>query len=144
MMIDDRRGQIALEYMLIFAVSLILLIVFTLPLTELTVQNTVDVSDTLDIKSDLSKVAQGIKTVYGQGQGSKQSVNVFSSKAFTLNIANNYISATIKLKDGSTKNIKIDCKSNLGKSTIPIAKGENKILIEWPVGSENMGVYKLN
>ena len=139
MMIDDRRGQIALEYMLIFAVSLILLIVFTLPLTELTVQNTVDVSDT-----DLSKVAQGIKTVYGQGQGSKQSVNVFSSKAFTLNIANNYISATIKLKDGSTKNIKIDCKSNLGKSTIPIAKGENKILIEWPVGSENMGVYKLN
>ena len=30
----------------------------------------------LKIKSDLSKIALAIKTVYGEGQGSKQSVNI--------------------------------------------------------------------
>ena len=72
MVIKDEAGQVALEYMLIFAVSLILLIVFTLPLADLTISNTLDVSDTLDVKSDLSEIADAVKQVYGQGQGSRK------------------------------------------------------------------------
>lgn len=124
----DNRGQIALEYMLIFAVSLILLIAFTLPLAELSIQNTLDVSDTMDIKADMSKLSQAIKTVYGQGQGSKQTVNINSPKAITLNIADNYLSTTVKLKGGSAKNIRVSYNSNLGKTTLPIKRVKTRSL----------------
>ena len=46
-MIKDDVGQISLEYMLIFTISLIILIVFTLPLAELTIKDTFDISDSV-------------------------------------------------------------------------------------------------
>ncbi len=137
----DNGGQVALEYLLIFTISLILLIVFTLPLSELTVKNTLDVSDTLDVKSDLSKIAQAVKKVYGQGQGSRQTVDITSSKDIQVNVANNCVSSTLKLKDGSSKVEKIYFKSTLPKSTLCISKGENSIVIDWPIDSESMQIY---
>ena len=137
----DNGGQVALEYLLIFTISLILLIVFTLPLSELTVKNTLDVSDTLDVKSDLSKIAHAIKKVYGQGQGSRQTVDIVSSKDIQVNVANNCVSSTLKLKDGSSKVEKIYFKSTLPKSTLYISKGENSIVIDWPIDSESMQIY---
>lgn len=137
----DNSGQVALEYILIFTVFLILLIVFTLPLSELAVKNTLDVSDTLDAKSDLSKIAQAVKEVYGQGQGSRQTVEIASSKDVKVNVANNYVSCTLKLKDGSSKVEKIYFKSTLQKSTLYISKDENSIVIDWPIDSENMQIY---
>lgn len=140
-MMRDNRGQVSLEYILIFTVSLILLVVFTLPLTHVAIENTMDVSDTLDVKSDLSKIAQAIEKVYGQGQGSKQSVHIDSSKDRKINIENNYISSNLKLADSSNKVEKIYFESTLPKSSIYISKGENKIIVEWPVNSENMKIY---
>ena len=140
-MIKDSNGQVALEYMLIFAVSLILLIVFTLPLADLTVKDTLDVSDTLEVKSDLSRIALVIKEVYGQGQGSRQSVDIDSQRDFKVNVAGNYISASLKLKDGSSKTEKVYFKSSLEKSGFYIEKGSNHVVVQWPEGSENMEIY---
>lgn len=137
----DNKGQVSLEYILIFTVSLILLIVFTMPLTHVAIENTMDVSDTLEVKSDLSKIANAIEKVYGQGQGSKQSVHIDSSKDMKINIENNYISSNLKLADSSNKVEKIYFESTLPKSSIYISKGENKIIVEWPVNSENMKIY---
>ena len=138
----DNSGQISLEYLLIFAISLILLIVFTLPLADMTVQDTMDVSDTMNVKSDLSKISQAVKEVYGQGQGSKQSVVITSQKDITINVADNYVSSNLKLNDGSNKNEKIYFDSTLEKSNLYIKKGTNSIVVEWPQGSENMQIYK--
>lgn len=139
-MVDD-RGQVSLEYMLIFAISLILLAVFTLPLTERTIENTLDVSDTLDVKSDLSKISLAVKEVYGQGQGSKQTIHIVSSKDLQVNVADNYISCTLKLNDGQTKTEKMYFKSTLEKSSIYLKKGENSIVVEWPENCENMQIF---
>lgn len=141
MMVRDNAGQVSLEYLLIFAISLILLIVFTLPLTHVAVEDTLDVSDTLEVKSDLSKIAQAIKEVYGQGQGSKHTVNVVASKNLKVNVAGNYISCSLKLKDGSNKLERIYFTSTLKKSSIYLAKGENSIVVEWPESSENMQIH---
>ncbi|MBE6502249.1 MAG: class III signal peptide-containing protein [Methanobrevibacter thaueri] len=138
---NDSKGQVALEYLLIFAVSLILLVIFTLPLTELTIQNTLDVSDTLNAKSDLSKLSQAIEEVYGQGQGSRQTVNVVLSKNCKVNVESNYISCNLKLHDGKSKSEKIYFKSTLEKSALYLKKGENSIVIEWPENSENMQIF---
>ena len=140
MMVDD-RGQVSLEYMLIFAISLILLAVFTLPLTERTIENTLDVSDTLDVKSDLSKMSLAVKEVYGQGQGSKQTIHIVSSKDLQVDVADNYISCTLKLNDGQSKTEKMYFKSTLEKSSIYLKKGENSIVVEWPENCENMQIF---
>jgi uncharacterized protein (UPF0333 family) len=137
----DNKGQTSLEYLLIVSVSLILLIVFTIPLTHVAVENTLDVSDALEVKSDLSKIAQAVEKVYGQGQGSKQSVKIDSSKDMKISISSNYISSNLKLKDSSSKVEKIYFKSTLQKSNLYVSKGENTIIVEWPINSEYMKIY---
>lgn len=73
-MMKENNGQVSLEYLLIFAVSIILLIAFTLPLAEISIENTMDVSNSLNVKSELSKLSNAISLVYSEGQGSKQTV----------------------------------------------------------------------
>lgn len=141
-MMRDNRGQVSLEYLLIFAISMILLIAFTLPLTDFTIQTTLDVSDSLDMKSDLSKLSQAIQTVYGQGQGSRQIVNIISQNPSKIDVTDSHVSYNLKLKDGSRKLVKVTSKSNLAKTTIPISEGTNTIVVEWPVGSETMNIHK--
>jgi len=138
----DSNGQVSLEYMLIFAVSLILLIAFTLPMTDMTIRNTLDVSDSLDVKSDLSKLSNAIESVYGQGQGSKQSVNIISKDSHRIDVSDSHVSCRLKLNDGASKLVNVDCNSNLKRTSIPIGKGTNTIIVEWPVGSENMKIYE--
>lgn len=50
------------------------------------------------------------------------------------------LSCNLKLKDGSSKFIKVSSKSNLKSSSINLKKGENNVVVQWPVGSENMVV----
>ena len=141
-MMMDNRGQVSLEYLLIFAISMILMIAFTLPLTDFTIQTTLDVSDSIDMKSDLSKLSQAIQTVYGQGQGSRQIVNIISQAPSKIDVTDSHVSCNLKLKDGSRKLVKVTSKSNLAKTTIPISEGTNTIVVEWPVGSETMNIHK--
>lgn len=140
-MMKEDRGQVALEYIMIFAISLILLIAFTLPLAEKSVENTLEISDSLDTKSNLAKIAQEVMQVYGEGQGSKQSVDVISKQTMKVNIDEGHVSSNLKLKDGTSKLIEVDCSSNIPKSSIYLSEGQNTVVVEWPVGSENMNIY---
>jgi len=138
----ESSGQVSLEYLLIFSVSLIIVIAFTLPLLQQSLDNTFDVSDSVKTKSDLSKLAYAIKQVYGQGQGSKQTVKLDINLPLKINIANNYISSKIKLKNGDNKVIKINVKSKLKTTNFNLNKGIHIFVIEWPIGDENMIIYQ--
>lgn len=140
-MMEDEIGQVALEYILIFAISLILLIVFTLPLAENSIENTLDVSDAMEAKSNMAKISQAVMQVYGEGQGSRHTVNVISKKPIEVIIDEKQISSNIMLNDGTNKLIKMNCRSNLAKSSIHLSKGENTVVAEWQVGSEKMEIY---
>lgn len=139
-MMKDNRGQVSLEYLLIFTISLIILIAFTMPLVNKSMETTLDVSDSLKIKSDLSKIASAINTVYGEGQGSKQTVNVYATHSVKVNVESNYLYCNLKLKDKSNKYIKVPCKSNLKSCSLTLKKGKNSVVVEWPSGGENMFV----
>lgn len=138
----DDRAQISLEYLLIFAISLIILMVFTLPLAEESIKDTIDVSDSLNAKYAISKIAQAIREVYGEGQGSKRAVEFDSDKRIGVSVSQSHISCSLKLKGNSNKYITESFKSTLKKNSITIAKGRNVIIVEWPVGSGNMLIYK--
>ncbi len=140
MMLDD-RGQVSLEYILIFAVSLIILIAFTMPFLNETMSDTFDVSDSLKTKVDLSKIADAIKQVYGEGEGSKQTVSINVYKPVKIDVSNNQISSKIKLNNNQYKVEKINVHSKLKTGTFKLNKGKNSLVVEWPVGNENMILY---
>ena len=137
----DNKGQVSFEYLLIFAISLIILIVFTLPLMQYSVENTLDVSDSIEVKADLEKISSAIKQVYGQGQGARQPVTLNVNKAIKININSNYVSSNLKLKDSSNKNIRVDCRSNFKSTSLSLKKGVNTVVVEWPSGSDKMIIY---
>ena len=139
-MLRENRGQVSLEFLLIFAISLIILIVFTLPLAESGIENTLDIYDSLKVKSDMSKISSAISKVFAEGQGSKSTVVVFSDENIGINIERNSLSHDLKLNDGKSKVIISSHKSNLESSTINFNKGKNVIVVEWPIGSENMRI----
>lgn len=138
----DSRGQVSLEYLLIFTVSLLILIVFTMPLLEQTMDNTFDISDSIKMKSDLSKLAQAISRVYGEGQGSKQTVYLDIKKPVKIKIGSSYVSSKIKLKNNQQKEIKINVNSKLKSTSFKLSKGEEIFIIEWPENSQNMIIYQ--
>ncbi len=138
----DSKGQISLEYLMIFAVSLILLIAFTLPLSEIAIQDTLDVSNSLNAKSELSKLSNAINQVYSEGHGSKQTLYLDMDNSLTVKIANSYLSASVRLHDGSYKQLKIYYNSNLDSGSLFLDKGMNRIIVEWPINEENMQLYK--
>lgn len=137
----DNRGQVSLEYLLIFAVSLIILIAFTMPFLNETMSNSFDVSDSLKTKADLSKIAEAIKEVYGEGEGSKHTVTVDVYKPVKIDVSNNQISSKIKLNNNQYKVEKINVHSKLKTGTFKLNKGKNSFVVEWPVGNENMILY---
>lgn len=140
-MIKEDSGQISLEYILIFTISLIVLMLFTLPLAEESIENTMDVSDSLNAKYEISKISHAIKEVYGEGQGAMHSITVDSNKKIKITITDNYVYCNLKLKSNSNKPIKEYANSKIKKTSITLNKGENTLIVEWPIGSENMIIY---
>ena len=141
-MIKEDKGQVSLEYLLIFAVSIILLIAFTLPLAEIGLEKTLDVSNTMNAKGELSKLSNAVSQVYGEGQGSKQTIYMDLDKSINVKITNSYLSASYMMKDSKTKEFKLYHNSNLNSGSLFLDKGENKIIVEWPINSEHMIIYK--
>lgn len=141
-MIDENKGQVSLEYLLIFSISLIIVIAFTLPLLHESLDNAFDVSNSLKTKADLSKVVNAIKQVYGEGQGSRKTVSMDVDVPVKINVANNHASATIKLKNNQNKVIKTSVKSNLKTDSFYLKKGSHNFVIEWPINEENMIMYQ--
>lgn len=143
MMLGEKKGQVSLEYMLIFSISLIILVAFTIPLLNQTMSDTFDVSDSLQAKSDLSKIAHAVQQVYGEGEGAKQRIDIDSSKAVKIDVSANQISSKVKLNSNQYKVIKISVKSNLKTTTFKLDKGKNSFVVEWPVGNNNMILYSI-
>ena len=141
-MIKEDKGQVSLEYLLIFAVSIILLIAFTLPLAQFGMEKTLDVSNSMNAKGELSKLSNAISQVYSEGQGSKQTVYLDLDKSINVKITNSYLSAPYMMKDGKSKELKLNHNSNLNSGSLFLDEGENKIIVEWPVDSGQMSVYK--
>lgn len=141
-MMKEERAQVSLEYLLIFSISLIILIAFTMPLLKQSMDNTFDVSDALKSKSDLSKIAHAISQVYGEGQGSRQTVTIETTSPVKIDTASNHITSTIKLKNGDNKVEKINVKSKLKTNTFKLNRGVHTFVVEWPVGSETMAIYQ--
>lgn len=141
-MFKENYGQISVEYLFIFAIALIILTIFTLPLANLAIEKTTDVSDSINVKSQLYKIASGINQVYSEGQGAKQVINLELDKRVNVNIYKNHLSAKVVFGDKSSKLIKADHECEVISGILSLDKGKNTVVIEWPTGSKNIIIYK--
>lgn len=141
-MIKDKKGQLSLEFILIFAISLIILTIFTIPLSEIAIGNTLEIADIANTKSDVTKIANGISEVYSQGQGSKKTIHIDSNRNYILKISPKSISTTLTLENGDTKTIKSSHNYNNINTNINIEKGKNKIIINWKENLDYLTVQK--
>ncbi len=141
-MFKENNGQISVEYLFIFAIALIILTIFTLPLANVAIEKTTDVSDAINVKSQLYKIASGINQVYSEGQGAKQTVNLELDQSVNVNIYKKHISATVKFNDKSSKLIRVNHDSDVSSGVLKLDKGKNTVVIEWPVGSEKIFISK--
>lgn len=141
-MFNENNGQISVEYLFIFAIALIILTIFTLPLANLAIEKTTDVSDAINVKSQLYKIASGINQVYSEGQGAKQTINLEINQNVNVNIYKKHLSANVKFNDKSSKLIRINHDSDIISGILNLDKGKNTVVIEWPTGSEKIFISK--
>lgn len=138
----DEQGQLSLELILIFAISIIVLTIFTLPLSELAIGNTLEVSEVINTKSNLYEIANGINEVYSQGQGAKKTITINSDNSYLIKISPNSLTTTLTLENGDKKNLKVNHEYNNLNLIINIEKGKNRIIINWDENSDYLTVKK--
>lgn len=107
----DNQGQITLEYLLIFFISIIILSTISLPLISDAIDNSQDITTAVEVKNTLSSVSNNINYIYYTGYGSKRIIAVHIPKNMQLNYQyknnNHFIYTSIKLSDNTSKIIEI-------------------------------------
>jgi uncharacterized protein (UPF0333 family) len=108
----DIKGQIALEYLLIFFVLIVILSVISIPLLISSLETTTDVTNAIETKSFLSEVQKNIKIIFSLDVGSKRTLSIYVPRDLRLyynyDFGKHYLSTTLTLSDNTKKTIKIE------------------------------------
>lgn len=146
-LVDEIKGQLSLEYLFIFILSIMLIISLILPLIGTEFDYTSDVTNSYQIKAELSQLANGINYVYATGSGSKRTIFLNMPEDIKLNIYSQknkgFIQAEIILSDNNTKEIIVETKKTNINSNLFLNKGFNKVVIQWSDNSSNIDIYRI-
>jgi hypothetical protein len=146
----NERGQLSLEFLLVSLVSILLLISFSLPLTGIAVDSTIDSADSMEIKSEIVKITNFIDEVYSDGRGSKRIFDVKFPRNTNIIFYNDSFSengVAIGNFDlyNDTKQIKIKFNApNLNDVLNMKKKVITRIIVEWPMNTENIVIKSSN
>ncbi|RBQ22586.1 hypothetical protein ALNOE001_18310 [Candidatus Methanobinarius endosymbioticus] len=72
----NNQGQFSLEFLLISFISILILISFSLHLSEIGIDSTMPTTELIAIKSEMIKIINCIDDVYADGIDSKRTINV--------------------------------------------------------------------
>lgn len=135
----DKKGQLSLEYILSVMVVILIITLLSVPILSLSIDYTNDVMDSINAKNELSKITDAIDFCYNNGKGSKKTLLLDFNKDATVRFSSNGGSGravlSLKLSDGSYKDIigSYDC-DNLNEN-IHFSKGFNKLSVSWDEGT---------
>ncbi|MDR1819483.1 MAG: class III signal peptide-containing protein [Methanobrevibacter sp.] len=139
-MIKDNKGQLSVEYLLIFLISILILIAITLPTLEFGISNSLDMMNIIKTKSEIVKITEAINTIYSNCIGSKKTVIIDIPKDTTLYFSFKSVYFDYLLSDGNMKRIYLNCDYPDLTNTITLSKGINKINVEWSVNNDKIEV----
>lgn len=127
----DEKGQQSVELIFIIAISIMILLTFTLPISKVAIENNLDMKESLNAKYCVGEIANGINHVYAQGSGSRVVLNLVADEDFHVFISSGNVNVVVKLHDNSYKMVKQSIKCGNVNTQLFLVKGENKIIIEW-------------
>ena len=106
------KGQVTLEYLLIFFVLIIILSIISIPLLLSSLETSDDVTKAVEIKSFLLEVQKNIKIIYSLDIGSKRTLSIYVPCDLKVYHNNNYdrhyLSTTLTLSDNTKKTIRVE------------------------------------
>ncbi len=108
----DLKGQIALEYLLMFFVILIIFSVISIPFITGGIENINDLTETIEVKSSLIEIGNNIKLFYPLDVGSKRTFSVYVPANivlyYTTDSSRHYIYTTLTLSDNTKKRVQVE------------------------------------
>lgn len=137
-----------MEFLLISFLAILILVSISLPIANLGLDLFFDSSNSLEIKSEISKIANGIDSVYSNGIGSKRTIAIEVPKDVNVRFSKDLNSeiglATVDhvLSDGSLKKVEVNYKYSDLNYELQLKKGFNSVIIEWPMNNSEIIVYK--
>lgn len=119
----DKRGQFALEYLLIFFILLIILSAISIPLLHESIESTNDLTDSVKVKSLLTEIQKNVKFIYSLDVDSRRTISVYVPKDMvlyhTVRGDKHYLYTTLTLSDGTKKRIEVEmpCKVSFNNNS---------------------------
>ena len=145
-MIIDKKGQLSLEYVLSSMIVILIISLISVPILLTAMDYSNDIIDSINAKSELSKITDAIDFCYASGKGSKRIVYVDLNRNVDIRLYNEgnkgFASIDLNLSDNS-KEITSSFDYNGLNENIHLSKGFNKITVIWDEDSNMIEVNRL-
>ena len=145
-MIIDKKGQLSLEYVLSSMIVILIISLISVPILLTAMDYSNDIIDSINAKSELSKITDAIDFCYASGKGSKRIVYVDLKRNVDIRLYNDgnkgFASIDLNLSDNS-KEITSSFDYNGLNENIHLSKGFNKITVIWDEDSNMIEVNRL-
>ena len=145
-MIIDKKGQLSLEYVLSSMIVILIISLISVPILLTAMDYSNDIIDSINDKSELSKITDAIDFCYASGKGSKRIVYVDLNRNVDIRLYNDgnkgFASIDLNLSDNS-KEITSSFDYNGLNENIHLSKGFNKITVIWDEDSNMIEVNRL-
>ena len=145
-MIIDKKGQLSLEYVLSSMIVILIISLISVPILLTAMDYSNDIIDSINAKSEFSKITDAIDFCYSSGKGSKRIVYVDLNRNMDIRLYNDgnkgFASIDLNLSDNS-KEITSSFDYNGLNENIHLSKGFNKITVIWDEDSNMIEVNRL-
>ncbi|MCI5867084.1 MAG: hypothetical protein SOZ23_07115 [Methanosphaera sp.] len=107
----DFKGQVAVEYMILFFISIIIITTISMPLAIDEVDQIGDIKKTMEVKMFLSNIADNVDVIYNNNDNIKV-ISIKSPGNITVSYRNttnrHYIYSYVTLSNGSRKRVDVE------------------------------------
>ncbi|WP_298536556.1 hypothetical protein [uncultured Methanobrevibacter sp.] len=140
------KGQLSLEYVLSSMIVILIISLISIPILLTAIDFSNDIMDSINSKSELSKITDAIDFCYASGKGSKRTVLVDFNRNVDIRIYNDGKNglASINLNlSGNSEEITSNFDYNGLNENIHLSKGFNRIAVKWDEDSNVIEVNRL-
>ena len=138
------KGQLSLEYVLSSMIVILIISLISIPILLTAIDYSNDIIDSINSKSELSKITDAIDFCYASGKGSKRVVLVDFNRNVDIRIYNDgkngLASINLNLSDNSQE-ITSYFDYNVLNENVHLSKGFNRIAVKW---NEDSNVIEVN
>ena len=142
----DIKGQLSLEYVLSSMIVILIISLISVPILLTAMDYSNDIIDSINAKSELSKITDAIDFCYASGKGSKRIVYVDFNRNVDIRFYNDgkrgFASINLNLSDNAKEIISSFDYNGLNEN-IHLSKGFNKISVKWDEDSNVIEVNRL-